>query len=194
MKKLNKLSKGFTLIELMIVVAIIGILAAIAIPNFLRYQLRSKTTECKTMLGGIKTNQEAFRADNEEYANVTTRTPDAAADSNKVGWVINACPANCGRVAQSVNCTSFECIGYQPAGNVYYDYVSPHQISAAGVPSEFAAGCEADLDGDAVVNGQYTLQSTNVPGSTVGVIADGMTACNAGEEAWSVINCQVGEF
>jgi type IV pilus assembly protein PilA len=45
--------KGFTLIELMIVVAIIGILAAIAIPNFLRYQAQSRQAEAKTNLGGI---------------------------------------------------------------------------------------------------------------------------------------------
>ena len=52
--------KGFTLIELMIVVAIIGILAAIAIPNFLRFQAKSKQSEAKTNLGGIFTAEIAY--------------------------------------------------------------------------------------------------------------------------------------
>jgi type IV pilus assembly protein PilA len=57
----KKAAKGFTLIELMIVVAIIGILAAIAIPNFLRYQLRSKFAELRTNVEAIRKSQESLR-------------------------------------------------------------------------------------------------------------------------------------
>ena len=59
--------KGFTLIELMIVVAIIGIMAAIAIPNFLNYMCKSRQSEAKMGLGGIRTGEEAYYAEFNVY-------------------------------------------------------------------------------------------------------------------------------
>ena len=59
--------KGFTLIELMIVVAIIGILAAIAIPNFLKYQAKSRQSEARINLAGIFVAETAYFAEQARY-------------------------------------------------------------------------------------------------------------------------------
>lgn len=60
-------ARGFTLIELMIVVAIVGILAAIAIPNFMRYQAKSKQSEAKANLRSIYTSQNTYFGEYDTY-------------------------------------------------------------------------------------------------------------------------------
>ena len=106
---MKKQSKGFTLIELMIVVAIIGILAAIAIPNFMRYQLRAKASERKTNLEAIFKSEAALRQSERivcgasgiycKFANelpkgatpTTSKLPWAAVDlqeAQKIDWIV----------------------------------------------------------------------------------------------------------
>jgi type IV pilus assembly protein PilA len=82
--------KGFTLIELMIVVAIIGILAAIAIPNFLRYQAKAKQSEAKTNLGGIYTSEIAYKAEYDKYEGVIGSLDWAASGSTRYIYLITA--------------------------------------------------------------------------------------------------------
>ncbi len=64
---MKAMQRGFTLIELMIVVAIIGILAAIAIPNFNRFQAKSKQSEAKANLKGIFTAAKARFAEKDNF-------------------------------------------------------------------------------------------------------------------------------
>ena len=58
-----KQEDGFTLVELMIVVAIIGVLSAVAVPNFKKYQAKAKTSEAKIQLAAAYTAQQAFYGD-----------------------------------------------------------------------------------------------------------------------------------
>ena len=66
-------SRGFSLIELMIVVAIIGILSSIAIPNFRNFQVKSRRAEAATNLKSLTTANAAYYAENEGYTSSLDR-------------------------------------------------------------------------------------------------------------------------
>ncbi|MBF0224837.1 MAG: prepilin-type N-terminal cleavage/methylation domain-containing protein [Desulfobacterales bacterium] len=130
-KLVNKNSKGFTLIELMIVVAIIGILAAIAIPNFRNYQMKAKTAESKTNLGAIRGCEETYRADYDVFLNCAANPAAGVPGAAKAAF--DTAPA----------AGTFPGMGFAPSGEVYYQY------AVAGATADvFTATATGDLDGD----------------------------------------------
>ena len=134
MIKLSK-STGFSLIELMIVVAIMAILAAIAIPSFMRFSLKAKTSEATTNLAAIRTTEESYRAENDTYLDqgLAGGTPaGGGADATTTLW-------------NAADLASFEDIGFAPDGPTRYRY----EVTLAGLTA-YTATATGDLDDDGV--------------------------------------------
>ncbi len=187
MVKTFRKQEGFTLIELMIVVAIIGILAAIAIPNFLQYQLKSRQSEAKTNLMAIKTSEVSWNGERGCYLTVAAwpvaAAPVAGTKTSPVTWfpgnagplvTTPAAPGWC--VAGGVSTGTFADIGFQPTGNVMYQYATgtyaaahtscmgpalspaalitaePGTLNAGTTAGGFRVTATSNLDGDAVLS------------------------------------------
>ncbi|MBX3117645.1 MAG: prepilin-type N-terminal cleavage/methylation domain-containing protein [Fimbriimonadaceae bacterium] len=90
MKRIAKKNKGFTLVEIMIVVLIIGILLAIAVPNFLRARESSRTRSCIANLRQVEAGKEQWAMDNKKGATDTPVQGDLAPTYIK-SWP--ACPS-----------------------------------------------------------------------------------------------------
>jgi type IV pilus assembly protein PilA len=148
-KQTSKNKKGFTLIELMIVVAIIGILAAIAIPNFIRFQLKSKSSEGKVNLAAIRTAEEGYMAEFGSYVAATASPAVAGLGSSKIAF------ADTGTAG-----SNFDTLGWAPEGNVYFSYGV-----GIGTDNTFTATAQADIDGDGTAMQTWGYKKSTTAGA-----------------------------
>jgi type IV pilus assembly protein PilA len=136
-------TRGFTLIELMIVVAILGILASVAIPNFSRFQLRSKAGEGKSNLAAIRTAEESYFAERGTYS-AAAPNPAMNGGASKQPWGLAPTAAH-----------GFNTVGFVPEGEIFYNYAVNAAMAGAGpagLLDVFTADATSDLDGDGAQN------------------------------------------
>ena len=124
-------------------VPMMGIMAAIAIPNFVRYQLRAKAVEAKSTLRSIRNAQEMARQRYKRYlkAEPSLAAPGPAAQY----WASAPCSPDCA-YDQPSKCTSFDCLEFNPGAEVHFSYAC--ETSADG--AHFTCAALGDLDGDGI--------------------------------------------
>ena len=147
--------KGFTLIELMIVVAIIGILAAVAIPGFMKYIKDSKTTEAKTNIKAVAEGALSFFQTEHPKSTEGTAFYTRQYPSDKYCRSISGCkdkdesPELQGVGSKTAGTFSSEpwiSLNFTTTAPVYYSYSYAGVAGKDTAPSSFAARARARLD------------------------------------------------
>jgi prepilin-type N-terminal cleavage/methylation domain-containing protein len=147
MVKRSRNRGGFTLTELMITVALIGTISAIAIPNFLTYQARSRRSEGFTNLSGIARAFKVYHADRGRYPDMTADAvpPAASLPAPGVGQ-----PSASKMIWDNATEAFFSIVGWRPDGNVFYTYEveSNCNVGLCTDVSCFTVVAHGDVDGD----------------------------------------------
>ena len=157
---------GFTLIELMIVVAIIGILAAIAIPNFLQYQARARQSEARTNLGGLFVSETAYLADNQRYSDFASTGFTLAGITNRYTYRSpNAAGTGTSSGIQGVDVFASNAGSNSSGGTIVAEnsiVPSSAALPTATAPAQFTATAVGNLDSDAVLDQWHVHDTLNL--------------------------------
>lgn len=146
---------GFTLLELLVVVAILGMLATIALPRFMIYQLRSKSAEAKTNLGAITVAERAIFSESGAFQAVA---PEPVAIPGGHAAPFNAAGSG------------FAQIGFAPEGNVYFSY----GVTASPDGTGYTVDAGADIDANGIVQFWGYAKADGA-----GAVFPGQVGCNA---------------
>ena len=119
---------GFTLIELMFVVAIIGVLAIAAIPLFRTYQFRAKSAEAKVNLGALRVLEHSYFSVHDEFL-AAAPAPLVIPGGSPTVFTPNA---------------EFDALGFRPEGRVYFSYGVAVTADGVGYTADAAADIDAD--------------------------------------------------
>lgn len=134
-----KLKNGFTLIELMVTVAIVGILSAIAVPAYNSYVVRGKLSEVGASLSNARLNQEQYFADNRNYG--TASGACGAVPANITNFTIT-CLVGATNQTYTITATSNANVGLGTAG----DYVYTVNQDGTKATTKFAGAVVAVAD------------------------------------------------
>ena len=160
MKKFKN-EQGFTLVELMVVVAIIGVLSAVAIPKFRNYQTKAKQSEAKVQLAAIHMALEVVRSESDGY---TFQVNNAAATMYNIGF----------------DAPSEGIFEYGPTAA---DCAGP--TSVEGTPGGVCAGLANIPSGAAIGNNNYTVGAIGSIGAS-GFDNNGQTGLDRGDCLWTI--------